>query len=307
LVKGRAEGIAIIKRLFSDRRQNLSEIIVKSIHRLKVQKVKIERITFRLEQRDKKLFQICVSSLKSNNRERAVVCANELAHVRKLIAFLKQVQLALERVILRLETIKELNDIMVELRPALRMLKSVTNQLSELLPDVASELENVNESIAETLAITKLEASPEALIPLQMKTPAGEEILKEVSAFLEEKVAEKLPEPPASPIVKEAAEQPVKQMVALAATCTTSTRQEGASQSEKTISFRETELQRLSLKLQRMTINDSIENMILEYVKKKNGEISITECALELNLPTSEVKEALKSLGEKGKIKIYVK
>ena len=306
-MKGRAEGIAIIKRLFSDRRQNLSEIIVKSIHRLKVQKVKIERITFRLEQRDKKLFQICVSSLKSNNRERAVVCANELAHVRKLIAFLKQVQLALERVILRLETIKELNDIMVELRPALRMLKSVTNQLSELLPDVASELENVNESIAETLAITKLEASPEALIPLQMKTPAGEEILKEVSAFLEEKVAEKLPEPPASPIVKEAAEQPVKQMVALAATCTTSTRQEGASQSEKTISFRETELQRLSLKLQRMTINDSIENMILEYVKKKNGEISITECALELNLPTSEVKEALKSLGEKGKIKIYVK
>ncbi|RLI19775.1 hypothetical protein DRO54_07720, partial [Candidatus Bathyarchaeota archaeon] len=285
----------------------LSEIIVKSIHRLKVQKVKIERITFRLEQRDKKLFQICVSSLKSNNRERAIVCANELAHVRKLIAFLKQVQLALERVILRLETIKELNDIMVELRPALRMLKSVTNQLSELLPDVASELENVNESIAETLAITKLEASPEALIPLQMKTPAGEEILKEVSAFLEEKVAEKLPEPPASPIVTEAAEQPVKQMVALAATCTTSTRQEGASQSEKTVSFRETELQRLSLKLQRMTINDSIENMILEYVKKKNGEISITECALELNLPTSEVKEALKSLGEKGKIKIYVK
>ena len=306
-MKGRAEGIAIIKRLFSDRRQNLSEIIVKSIHRLKVQKVKIERITFRLEQRDKKLFQICVSSLKSNNRERAIVCANELAHVRKLIAFLKQVQLALERVILRLETIKELNDIMVELRPALRMLKSVTNQLSEFLPDVASELENVNESIAETLAITKLEASPEALIPLQMKTPAGEEILKEVSAFLEEKVAEKLPEPPASPIVKEAAEQPVKQMVALAATCTTSTREEGTSQSEKTISFRETELQRLSLKLQRMTINDSIENMILEYVKKKKGEINITECALELNLPTSEVKEALKSLGEKGKIKIYVK
>ena len=56
-----------------------------------------------------------------------------------------------------------------------------------------------------------------------------------------------------------------------------------------------------------MTVDDSIENMILEYARKKNGEINITECALELNLPTSEVKEALKSLGEKGKIKIYVK
>ena len=307
-MKGRAEGIAIIKGLFNNRRQNLSEIIVKSINRLKIQKVKIERVTFKLEQRDRKLFQLCISSLKNNNRERAVICANELAHIRKLIAFLKQVQLALERVILRLETIKELNDVMVELRPALKMLKSITNQLSDFLPDVASELENVNESIAETLAITKLEASPEALIPLQMKTPAGEEILKEVSSFLEEKAAEKLPEPPASPIIEEkAAEEPVKQMVALTATCTTSTRQEGTPQSEKTISFKETELQRLSLKLQRMTVNDSIENMILEYARKKNGEINITECALELNIPTSEVKEALKSLGEKGKIKIYVK
>ena len=47
--------------------------------------------------------------------------------------------------------------------------------------------------------------------------------------------------------------------------------------------------------------------MILEYAKKKNGEINITECALDLNIPTSEVKEVLKSLGDKGKIKIYVK
>ena len=305
-MKRRAEGIVIIKGLFNNRRQNLDEIIVKSIHKLKIQKVKIERVTFRLQQRDKKLFHICVSSLKNNNRERAVICANELAQVRKLIAFLKQVQLALERVILRLETIKELSDIMVELRPALKTLKSITNQLSELLPDVASEIESVNESIAETLAITKLSGDPESLIPLQMKTPAGEEILKEVSAFLEEKVAEKLPEPPASPI-EEAAEEPVKQMIALAATCTTSTHEEETSESQKTVSFKETELQKLSLKVQKMTMTNSIENMILEYAKKRNGEISVTECALELNIPTSEVKEALKSLGEKGKIKIYVK
>jgi division protein CdvB (Snf7/Vps24/ESCRT-III family) len=284
-------------------------VIVRSIRKLKIQKVKLEHVTLRLQQRDKTLFETCVSSLKSNNRERAVVCANELAEVRKLIAFLKQVQLALERVILRLETIKELNDIMVELRPALRTLKSVTNQLSELLPDIASELENVNESIVETLALTHLEGSPENLIPLQTRTPAGEEILKEVSSFLEEKLAEKLPEPPASPIMQKehVKEEPIKQMVALAATCTTSTREEESLMSQKKISYEEMELQKLSLKLQKITATESLENMILDYVKKKNGEINITECALELNIPTSEVKEVLKSLGDKGKIKIYVK
>jgi len=302
------EEATIIKGLFNNRR-NFNEVIVKSIRNLKIQKVKIEQITFRLQRRDKHLFETCVSALKRNNRERAVICANELAEVRKLIAFLKQVQLALERVILRLETIKELNDVMVELRPALKMLKSVTNQLSDLLPDVASELENVNESIAETLALTKIEGSPEALIPLQTKTPAGEEILKEVSSFLEEKLAEKLPEPP---VPLEASEQqvkekPIKQMVALTAACTTSTREEESPALKKTFSYEEMELQKLSLKLHKLATTEALENMVLEYVKKKNGEINITECALELNVPTSEVKEILKSLGDKGKIKIYVK
>ena len=307
-MKGRAEGVAIIKGIFNNRR-NFNEVVVKSIRRLKIQKVKIEQITLRLQRRDKNLFETCISALKNNNRERAVICANELAEVRKLITFLKQVQLALERVILRLETIKELNDIMVELRPALRILKSVTNQLSDLLPDVASELENVNESIAETLALTKIEGSPEALIPLQTKTPAGEEILKEVSSFLEEKLTEKLPEPPAPLEVPEqqVREEPIKQMVALTASCSTSTREEESPTSKKITSYEGMELQKLSLKFQKLTTTETLENMILEYAKKKNGEINITECALDLNIPTSEVKEVLKSLGDKGKIKIYVK
>ena len=56
-----------------------------------------------------------MGALKKNNKERAAMCANEIAEVRKLIKFLYSVQLAIERVILRLETIKELSDIVVDL------------------------------------------------------------------------------------------------------------------------------------------------------------------------------------------------
>ena len=49
-----------------------------------------------------------MGALKRNNREKAAMCATELAEVRKLVKFLYNVQLAIERVILRLETIKEL-------------------------------------------------------------------------------------------------------------------------------------------------------------------------------------------------------
>ena len=43
------------------------------------------------------------------------------------------------------------------------------------------------------------------LIPVGKKTEAGEEILKEVSCFMEQKLAETLPEPPVAAPVKEKA------------------------------------------------------------------------------------------------------
>ena len=50
-------------------------------------------------------------ALKKNNKEKAAMCATEIAEVRKLVKFLYNVQLAIERVVLRLETIKELGDV----------------------------------------------------------------------------------------------------------------------------------------------------------------------------------------------------
>jgi division protein CdvB (Snf7/Vps24/ESCRT-III family) len=167
--------------------------------------------------------------LRANNRERAAICANELAEVRKLINFLQQVELAIERVILRLETVKELSDIVIDLKPALRTLQSVSKQLFDVLPEVSSELSQINDVIGETIYSTKISAD-EVVIPVDRLTPAGEQILQEVSSFLEKRIAEKLPEPPAmqeTPPVKlepklEPAQAQIKQMVALAASCSQS-------------------------------------------------------------------------------------
>jgi len=66
----------------------------------------LEQASYRLKERDKILFESCMDALKKNNKERAAVWANEIAEVRRLLKFLYNVQLAIERVILRLETIK---------------------------------------------------------------------------------------------------------------------------------------------------------------------------------------------------------
>jgi len=51
----------------------------------------------------------------------------------------------------------------------------------------------------------------------------------------------------------------------------------------------------------------SIEDMLLEYVRKSNGEIDLTQCSSELKTTNEEIEQALESLGSKGKIKIELK
>ncbi|MCD6431549.1 hypothetical protein J7L33_02450 [Candidatus Bathyarchaeota archaeon] len=271
---------------------------------MKIQHYKLEQVSFKLKERDKRLFKTCVHALRSNEKAKAAICANEMAEVRKLIKFLYNVELAIERVILRLETVRELSDIIIDLKPALRILQSVSKQLFEFLPDVSSELSEVNDVISETLYSTRL-TTDESVIPVNKTTSGGEQILREVSEFLEQKISEKLPEPPATSTQQEIGEQaPVKQLVALAATCSQTTGQQTVetekSSSQNLFSYKNSEIKEISLKVEKASLEDAV----LEYVKKSEGEIDLTRCSLELEAPPEEIEKALQSLGAKGKIRI---
>jgi len=280
----------------------IRDVIFQTIRKLRFQNAKLERVSCRLRERDRVLFQACVMEVRRKKKDRAAICANELSEVRKLLNMVAQCQLALERVILRLETIKEVSEIFADLKPALRSLSSITQNLVNLMPDVAQELERVNESISETLAMTRLD-TPQPLASVGAKTEAGEEILREVSNVLEKKLSEELPAPPIS--VTQGMVEPrenVKQMVALAATCSTSEeveRQEG--EPPTYVTYKDLELQRVSFTIQ---CKSSLEDAILQYAKECQGEIDVDKCALDLNVPSDEVVSALESLGTKGKITI---
>jgi len=274
------------------------------MRKLKFQQHKIEQVSFRLKERSKSLFQTCISALKNNNKDRATICANEIAEVRKLTRFLYHVELAIERVILRLETIRELSDIIIDLKPALRLLQKVSKELFEVLPDVSSELGRINDAISETLYSTRITAD-ESLIPINRMTPGGEEIIKEVSSFLEQKAAEKLPEPPAT--IETPEEVPVKQMVALAAVCSQAVGQKTVESetvsSQDLFSYKKSEIEEVSLKVEKLPLEEAL----FEYVRKSEGEVDLMRCSLELEASYAEIKKALENLGAKGKIKIETK
>ncbi len=276
------------------------------MYTLRVQQNRIEQANYRLKERDKRLFGSCIRSLKGNNKERAAVWANEIAEVRKIISLLYSVQLAIERVILRLETIKELSDVVVNLRPAIGLLKDVSQELFQVLPDVSAELTNVNDTIRETLYATKVTAD-ESLIPVGNKTEGGEEILKEVSSFLERELSKTLPEPPTPSEFSEEATK-VRELVTLSTSCSQAMGGEAGDgiteDSSKTLfSFKKSEIKEFSLKVEK----PSLEDMLLEYVKKSNGKLDMLRCSNDLKTSNEEVEQALESLGNKGRIKIELK
>jgi division protein CdvB (Snf7/Vps24/ESCRT-III family) len=269
------------------------------VPKLKSQQFKLGQVIIKLTRRDKILFKTCAMALKQNNNERAAIFANELAEIRKLTKVIYHTQILVERIILRLETLKEFNAAFSDLKPVLTNLKSVTKSLTTFMPQMAIEMERVNESIFEVISMSKIDAD-KLEVPTDVKTPGGEEVLAEVADFLEEKLVEQLPTPPVSAPTKETPQSKrahkVRKMVALTASCSE------VSEPRKTqqfVAFKETEVKRIAL-----TVNEDLEQSVLEYAKKREGQLDVGQCATDLKVACGEIEKALETLGVKGKIKI---
>jgi hypothetical protein len=144
-------------------------------------------------------------------------------------------------------------------------------------------------------------------VPVGKKTEAGEEILKEVSCFMEQKLSETLPEPPIISPTPMKEKTPIREMVALTASSSQvfskKMSEESGFDPEKTlITYRKSEIKEISLKVQKPT-----EDVLLEYVRRMNGEIDMGRCSSELNISNEEIERALENLGNQGKIKIELR
>ncbi|MCL2287757.1 MAG: hypothetical protein FWC33_01040 [Candidatus Bathyarchaeota archaeon] len=292
----------------------IRDVATKTITTLRIQQNKLEQTCFRFKERDRILFETCISASKTNNREKATMFATELAEVRRIRKMLYNMQLNIEGVILRLETLRELSDIVVDLRPALKLLQEASSGLVQFFPDVSAELNIVTNTIQETLHVTKLN-SDETVIPVGHKTEGGEEILKEVSAFMERKIIENLPEPPDSLPVQpvKIPQPPVRERVALSATASEmfdakEVRESGFDVSKTLISYKKSEVKEITMEVKQPASKQrTLEEVLLDYVRKSNGEIDLSLCSSELNITDKEIERALENLGTQGKIKLELK
>ncbi len=183
-------------------------------YRLAMAHYKINSMTRRLEvylerlkSRDKALFERVVDALISKDMTRASMYANEVAELRKVAKALFMVQVALEQISLRLETIREIGEIAVYLGPVIGVVKEIRGAIKTVLPEIGIELGEVQDMLQETI----MEAGEMLGVgSMSLYTgPEARKILEEARIVAEQRMKESFPSLPAIPSASQTEESKV--------------------------------------------------------------------------------------------------
>ena len=172
----------------------LKERINKTVFRLKLVQRKLEDSRLRSEQKYKKLFSKCVEAQRSKDQTIAIMYANESAQIRTIAKTLTGAQLAVEQVVLRLETVSDFGDIATEIMPAAETIRALKGRLQGIIPEVSMQLGFINQSL-DSLVLEAGEATGSSWNTMASGDEA-EKILLEATTVAEQKIREGFPELP---------------------------------------------------------------------------------------------------------------
>ncbi len=273
------------------RRTSINNLIVKTLRELNKQRSKLKIASNRLRKREHQLFNACISSLEKRQKDRAVIYANEAAEVRKILSLINSTEMMIERIILRLETLMEFCSAVREIEGTFSEVKGVLGSLAEVMPSVSPEIERLSSIVNDILYATSI-GDTSIIEPVIIKNELTENILREASKIVEEELLKKIPEPPTEtermkPLAR-------KQLIALTA---------GGSE----IYSEEEDEKPQKLLKDNIYLDKSpslLEELVLDYIYRNNGEIELARCSEELNLSQNEILNILDALRMKGKIRI---
>ena len=175
----------------------LRKRIMNSLIKLKMQLRRLEITSNQLEQRDKRLYEKCINAVQAKNLQLAQIYANECSEIRKVAKITLLSQLALERVVLRLETLVEFGDLAHTMIPLVNVVNKVKNQLEDVMPSVSLKLSEVNENLEEI--VLEVGEVSESHFNTEASNEEAQKILNEASMIAEQRMKERFPELPGLP------------------------------------------------------------------------------------------------------------
>ena len=188
------------------RQEPLRERITQTIFRLNMVQRKLEESKVRIEQKHKTLFSKCVKAQESKDTHTAVMYANECSQVRKIAQSIITSQLAIEQVVLRLETVQDFGDVAAEIMPAASVIRAVKGRLAGVIPEVSMQLGTIGQTL-DSLVLEVGEATGQSW-NIMVSGEDADKVLAEASTIAEQKVRDGFPELPGTPAVESGANQP---------------------------------------------------------------------------------------------------
>ena len=174
--------------------QPLKERIAHAVFRLSAQQSRLEHMSARLKQKDQEMFQRCIGAQVAKDSAHARIYANECAEIRKIAKVVLASQLALERAILRLQTVEEFGDVLVQIAPVIDVVKETKSHIAGVIPEVGNELEEVNSMLSD-LSLETGETDDQEL-EADINSEEARKVLQESTAVAEEKMKEQFPKIP---------------------------------------------------------------------------------------------------------------
>lgn len=163
-------------------------------NRLGIQTQKLDALLEKLKSKDRTLFNQIVSHLQNHDSQQSKMLSNELSQVRRTIKTISQLKMSLEQVHMRLESTIDIGDALTALKPAVGTLSKVKTGLTGLMPNVDSELGEINDVFSDIM----VNANSTSDVGFALNPSGGDinNILAEASIVAEQRVTDNFPDVP---------------------------------------------------------------------------------------------------------------
>lgn len=273
---------------FFNKENGLKKKLFIASKRIEFHKREVANLRIRLENRRQSLFDRVVKALQNRDENSAKIYSGELAEVKKVLQVVKNSELALSQIIIRIESIRDVGDVFENMNTSFNIMQGINKSVSGVVPTLENASEEVNAALTETLAnLGNLSPS----ISLDVKNEDGHELYEKAKLFAEEKAMEINDIIPSSLLSGngDTLLEKAKQVAML----TTGGIDEDA---DDGTDFKVTMLSRPNK-------NEPLDNQVYNYIMNKNKRLNVLEAAATLNVSSDEIEKVVFNLVSNGRLK----
>ena len=166
--------------------------------KLQIQISKLDSISFKLQEKDKVIFNRIVNAMQNHDSHYGKLLSGELSQIRKTNKMVNSAKLAFEQIQLRLNTMTELGDVVVTLSPAMSVIKGIQGGLKTMLPEADQSFGQISELLGGIMSGSSQMASSSEIVGAGVSSISLDEeavdIMQEASAIVEENTRDKFPD-----------------------------------------------------------------------------------------------------------------